>query len=316
MLDWNGLANIRGHVPRLTHLRLGPTEEIDPCDLFVDAPSLKSVYIIPDSNVGIQLPFEQLQFLKISTAFAEHAVPVLQRCTTVEALELDNIGQYIGIGYVPRVEMPRVEILNVVVHDEHDVSFIFQHLLLSRLSSLSVTVNIESECDYIHYSMPHWRVWEDVSRIRDFFSTCSCVLTTLHVQNLPTTDIHLLDLLSLLPLLRELLVRDLGQRTIGADTLSNRTITSTFLWRLFTLPIILPQLVDLTLYAQLHLFDAQALVELVSARRVAGRPKELVGITELRSIEVELEGSGDLPTELEQLKPFVDEGLRVEISRS
>ncbi|KAK7032418.1 hypothetical protein VNI00_013166 [Paramarasmius palmivorus] len=329
---WDRVSDLFGEYAQcLAHLRLD-TGEL-PSDLSTIAPNLLSLDIGPRSGRA-HSPCKQLKALTIRECFADTAISMLQtysRVITLETLGLDNVGDYSDEREVPQVEMPWVKNLKVVAHNGDDFLFIYQHLRLPQLQSLSISVERYTDFCVIDYNEErNWREWvAHASTMQTFLQSASSV-TALHIENLPASDAHIIGFLSSLPNLQTLSIHDLGQVTDGPGgqrCISNRTITSAFFGCLSpsppsdeNTPIIVPKLADLTLHARLDLFDAQALVDMVSLRWIpeSGHGKVAV-VGSLRSVEIVLVGSGEqleLPGELELLHRLKDEGLRVKVTAS
>ncbi|KAK7032419.1 hypothetical protein VNI00_013167 [Paramarasmius palmivorus] len=332
---WDRVSGLFGeYAPCLMHVRLD-TGEL-PSNLSTIAPNLLSLDIGLRSGRA-HSPCKQLKALTIRGCFADTAISMLQiysRVITLETLGLDNVGDYDGQWEeweVPQVEMPWVKNLKVIAHDGDDFSFMYEHLRLPQLQSLSISVERYTDFGVIDYNKEwNWREWvAHASTMQTFLQSASSV-TALHIENLPASDAHIIGFLSSLPNLQTLSIHDLGQVTDGPGgqrCISNRTITSAFFGCLSPspssdedTPILVPKLADLTLHARLDLFDAQALVDMVSLRWIpeSGHGKVAV-VGSLRSVELVLVGRGEqleLPGELELLHCLRDEGLRVKVSAS
>ncbi|KAK7032417.1 hypothetical protein VNI00_013165 [Paramarasmius palmivorus] len=304
----------KGHASRLARLRLDGSEL--PNNLFTTAPNLLSLDINYGDEDYIYPPFSQLKALTLRRCYSEKAIPALQTYSGVETLTLDNVGAYASSTISATVDSSSVKTLKVIAHVRGDVEFMYKHLRLPQLCSLSISVE-----RYRDHNLDDWYKKTDIPTVRTFLQSSSTI-TSLHLEDLPASDTHIAHFLSFLPNLHTLYIRDLGRAIddAGQRHILNRIITSGFLRRLSlspdeNTPIILPKLADLTLHARLLQFDAQALVDMVSARwneRAKG-----AGVDSLQSVEVALMGRGEqlkLPSELELLQHLRNEGLRVDVS--
>ncbi|KAK7032421.1 hypothetical protein VNI00_013169 [Paramarasmius palmivorus] len=303
-------AAVRERVPNLTYLNAGTSEIPWPR---VDMPSLSSVIYSPSQDLYMNLPLKQLTDLRMTTSFAQHAVPQLQRCSRVETLELTDIGGYVGTddpSHNLQTKMPVLKTLKVTTGDSSDALFPFRHLILPQMTCLKISIGRP------HPEKSSWPMWDEKPMIQTFFHQSPCI-TTLHLQNLPASDSQVLAMLSLTPMLQDLLIGDIGQQTfdLGYRWIVNRTVTTSFLRRLLATDsnpaVIIPRLTYLTLHAQLDRFDTVSLIDMAASRL----NPSIAGVVSLKTVEVQLRGHGDLPRDFALMKPLKDAGLGVKVSK-
>ncbi|EEB87214.1 hypothetical protein MPER_15529, partial [Moniliophthora perniciosa FA553] len=179
-----------------------------PDDIFADAPSLSSVIYSPKLDPATaKFPFEQLKFLELRECHSVDAILALKRCVNLEKLELCNVGCDLD-GDVPRVILPNVKVLKVVVKKKRNISFVFGHLTLPQLTSMEIR-----GCKLI-IEEPTWSDLDDLTAIRRFFHESSCNITAMRLCKLPASREQILNLLTFMPMLQTLYIKDLDRRTL------------------------------------------------------------------------------------------------------
>ncbi|KAL0064459.1 hypothetical protein AAF712_008623 [Marasmius tenuissimus] len=274
-------GTIRGRLPLLRSLSVVNSmqgkEEMtweEPFDYFADCPALRTLHISPelfdlDVDVNEQevfLPWIQINTLRLDTAYNIFAFPLLSQCTAVERVELDSVGglNEFNRDYSSHLNTNTVKILDIIeAEGQSDLDGVFQHTTMSGLTSLRI-------CGSRDGSPSAWRVW-DGTCLEAFLQRSSCIITSLHLTNLPITVVQTLSLLGAVPTITSLFIEELGRSD------DNRIVTTSFLDRLTappdapsTLPTpLVPHLVDLELRVN-ELLDSNALSKTLLSRWLPG----------------------------------------------
>ncbi|KAK7054970.1 hypothetical protein VNI00_003433 [Paramarasmius palmivorus] len=284
ILDHDDFLPIGGCLPRLRYVNFGLVE---PYGLFSDAPSLCSVTYTPGSNVPVpSLPLDHIKLLELRECDGPSALRMLQACKAIEELKLYWVGG--GVAEALMEAFPSMNTLRVETRDECDISLVLQ-------LTLPVVTLIELKCFDKRRTELGWTVW-DTSSVQTFFGDSP--ILELRLDNLPITDTQVIGILSCLPSLRKLHIRDLGRWVLdgppGRQT-GNRTITSPFFQSLTAVgpsdTVLIPRLTDLTLDASGDMFDPGPLLKLIQSRLGHDSGE----IENLHSVHLQLRGEGSTP---------------------
>ncbi|KAK7054851.1 hypothetical protein VNI00_003314 [Paramarasmius palmivorus] len=299
--DYTIMKEIRGNLPLLEVLHI----EFDPDDLFEDAPALYIFGCVLSPDEFPQLPFEQLGFLLTKFSTRDFIDDMLECCPNMRGLKLDRC---ISIDHDDE-EDPQTEISEISAPSIEDITIVADlesslraglGLFLPNLETLELFATGKG-------AQRHscWKVWDNTP----FFQR-SPEITKLTLGDLPISDTQAIHLLTCLPALRWLRIRDSGQAL--SDCILNRTITSTFLQRLtverraFDL---VPRLSELFLNVLSYKFNARRLVDMVASRW----DPQSDGC--IHVIDVELRGdAGGFNREFQDLDSLKAAGLQVTTS--
>ena len=258
LLSRPSFANIRDRLSNLARLTIDSFIGARPAQtIFANCPSLTDLDIKPDHWNEANFPLHQINSLRLTTSYVNTARPILQRCTNVRRLELENIGSYNRPDDSEQIILPRVECLRITATEEEDLSDIINLLTLSSLVQLEIRRSVD-ESSWWNFNL---------GPLRDFLLRSSCTITSLDLYRVPISDNETLSLLRLMPTLRTLSVQEYGTlATVPVKRIVTPTFLAPFRASQHTDEIFLPSLKDLSFTFYHSEVIQQALVDVVASR--------------------------------------------------
>ncbi|KAF9264548.1 hypothetical protein L218DRAFT_900365 [Marasmius fiardii PR-910] len=305
--------SIRGRLPVLEHLYItgcGPSDHVEDAniDLFSDCLSLHSFeYKASSPSIIANVPWDRIKTLKLCNYYSTFAFDRLSWCRNIERLKLHIVGG--GREYKGHI-ISDIRELYLTVHEQVDVSSIFQYSTLRRLSILDIRGLFDEQDE-------DWSTWDEVP-IRAFLQRSQCSITQLHLQWLPIEDYQAISLLELIPTLSRLHIEEYRN-----NPSENKIVSPVFLRRLLVdhgspRHSFVPQLTDLTLHVHHTGLDPDFLLKVVTSRWLPDHDYSIeVGVSCLKSFALTVMGKEPLISRerFAGLLCFRDAGMRMTLSQ-
>ncbi|KAJ8080304.1 hypothetical protein AAF712_003740 [Marasmius tenuissimus] len=307
--------SVRGRLSKLEHLYLtgcGPTEDVEDAhvDLFEDCPSLQSFeYKASSPSIIATVPWHQIQTLKLCNYYSTFAFDRLALCRNAQRLTLHIVGG--GREYRSHI-VSSVKDLSLTVHEQVDVSSIFQYSTLRELANLEIR-GLFDEPD------EGYLVWDEAP-LQSFLLRSSCSITSLHLQWLPITDEQTASLFLQMPSLTRVHLEEYrtnaGENTIVTPLLLTSLLVDHGCSSVSTPPL-LPRLTDMSLVVHQAGLNPDALLKVVTSRWIPDEQYATeVGVGCLKSFSLTVMGKDTLTVgeKLAGLLCFRDAGMRMTLS--